>query len=144
MSEKVTDTTTIAATMDEVWNVITDLESYPQWAEGVMESEILSTDDDGYPHQARFRVDAKVAEVTYVLEYHYEDHDVSWHLVEGETISRLDGSYELSEGDDGTDVRYTLVVDVDLPVPGFLKKRAARTILDQGLQGLKERAEETG
>ena len=35
-----------------------------------------------------------------------------------------------------------LEVDVDLPLPGFLKKRAAKTILEQGLTGLKRRAEE--
>jgi ribosome-associated toxin RatA of RatAB toxin-antitoxin module len=144
VSEQVSDTTTIDASMDTVWEVITDLEAYPDWADGVLETEILSTDDEGYPDQARFRVDAKVAEVTYTLAYRYDDYDVSWELVEGETVTRLDGSYELSQVDDGTHVRYRLTVDVDLPVPGFLKKRAARTILEQGLNGLKQRAEAGG
>ena len=34
-----------------------------------------------------------------------------------------------------------LEVDVDLPLPPFMKKRAARTILEQGLEGLRTRAE---
>jgi hypothetical protein len=73
-----------------------------------------------------------------VIEYRYEDYDISWTLVEGETISQLDGTYELWEEDgDGTGVRYTLEVDVDMPLPGFLKKRAAKQILEQGLDGLK-------
>lgn len=144
MGQSVTDETTIAAPIDTVWEVITDLETYPEWTEGVLETEILSTDDDGYPHRGRFRVDAKVAEINYVIEYRYSDYDVAWHLVEGETISQLDGRYELWEQDGGTGVRYSLEVDVDLPLPGFLKKRAARTILDQGLLGLKQRAEARG
>lgn len=144
MSEQVTDTATIAASMDTIWDIITDLEAYPEWVDGVLETEVLSTDDDGIPHQARFRVDAKVAEVTYTLEYSYDDYDVSWQLVEGETVTRLDGVYELTADDQGTNVRYRLTVDVDLPIPGFLKKRAARTILEQGLHGLKERAEGMG
>lgn len=142
MSEQVTDTVTIAAPIDEVWEIITDVEAYPDWLEGVLETEIVETNDEGWPHQARFRVDAKVTEVSYTLQYVYDDYDVSWNLVEGETLRQLDGAYELRVDDDGsTHVRYTLTVDIDLPLPGFLKKRAARTILDQGLRGLKQRAE---
>lgn len=142
MGQKVSDTTTIAAPMDTVWNVITDLETYPEWTEGVLATEVLSHDDDGFPHHGRFRVDARISEVVYVIEYAYDGYDVSWHLVEGDMISQLDGRYELWEEDGGTGVRYTLEVDVDVPVPGFLKQRAAKTILDQGLAGLKSRAEQ--
>lgn len=142
MGEQVSDAVTIAAPIDTVWETITDLEAYPTWLEGVLETEVVETNDDGSPHHARFRVDAKVTEVGYTLEYAYDDYDVSWHLIEGETLRQLDGAYELRVDDDGaTHVRYTLTVDIDLPLPGFLKKRAARTILDQGLRGLKQRAE---
>ena len=142
MGQKVNDTTAIEASNDTVWQVITDIESYPEWAEGVIATEVLATNDDGSPHQAHFRIDAKVAEVTYTIEYSYDNYDISWTLVEGETISQLDGLYELWEEDDGsTGVKYSLEADVDLPLPGFLKKRAARTILEQGLNGLKARAE---
>ncbi len=141
MGEKVSDEITIDAGMVTIWNVITDIDAYPDWTDGVEETEILSTTDEGYPLQAYFRVDAKVSEVTYTIEYRYDDHDVRWHLVEGEMLSQLDGAYELTETDGGTRVRYSLEVDVDLPVPGFMKKRAARTILEQGLSGLKARAE---
>jgi uncharacterized membrane protein len=141
MGEKVSDTTTVAAPIVTVWNVITDIEAYPEWAEGVEETTLLEVNDDGYPHQARFRVDAKVSEITYTIEYRYDDYDISWHLVEGDTISQLDGIYALSEQGDSTVVIYSLEVDVDLPLPGFLKKRAAKTILEQGLSGLRARAE---
>lgn len=142
MGEKVSDHTTIAAPIDTVWNVITDIDSYTEWTDGVEEATLLEVNDDGYPHQARFRVDARVSEITYTIEYRYDDYDISWHLVEGDTISQLDGIYALAEDGDGTAVTYSLEVDVDLPLPGFLKKRAAKTILEQGLTGLKARAEE--
>lgn len=142
MGQRVTDATTIAAPADTVFDIIVDLEAYPDWVEGMQSAEVLSRDDEGRPEQARFSVDARVAEVTYTLGYRYDGYDVHWNLVEGETVSQLDGSYELHEHDDGTDVRYTIEADIDMPVPGFLKKRAARTILDQGLRGLRERAEE--
>jgi len=142
VGERVSDRITIEASPDTVWGTITDLETYPQWADGVRAIDVLAANDDGSPKQARFTIDAKVSEVTYVIAYSYEGYDITWTLVEGDTISQLDGTYRLFETDDGgTEVEYDLEVDVDLPLPGFMKKRAARTILEQGLVGLKTRAE---
>ncbi|MFO7779088.1 MAG: SRPBCC family protein [Nitriliruptoraceae bacterium] len=142
MGQKVNDTTRIGAHPDVVWNVITELSTYPQWAGGVRDTEVLEENEDGSPHRARFTVDAKVAEINYVIEYRYVDYDITWHLLEGDTISQLDGEYRLYETEEGgTEVYYALEVDVDLPLPGFMKKRAARTILEQGLSGLKDQAE---
>lgn len=142
MGERVEDRITVQAPADDVWNVITDLEAYPEWADGMQATEVLTTDEQGWPLTARFRVDAKVAEVTYVLRYRYEGDDVHWVLEEGEMLSQLDGSYVLTRVDDATtEVRYRLEVDLDLPLPGFLKKRAAKQIMETGLRTLKERAE---
>jgi ribosome-associated toxin RatA of RatAB toxin-antitoxin module len=143
VGERVSETTTIGAPVATILAVIQDLDSYPEWAEGILETEVLDTDAQGRPDRARFRVDAKVAEVTYTLQYTYEGDDVRWTLIEGETISQLDGSYVLTAVDDArTEVRYDLEADIDLPLPGFLKKRAAKQILEQGLRGLKARAEQ--
>lgn len=142
MGQKVSDSTRIDAHPDVVWNVITDLATYPEWAEGVRDTEVVETNEDGSPHRARLTVDAKVSEISYVIEYRYDGYDIRWSLVEGDTISQLDGEYLLYETDEGgTEVAYALEVDVDLPLPSFMKKRAARTILEQGLTGLKARAE---
>ena len=142
MGQRVNDTTWIGASPDVVWNVITELSTYPQWAGGVRGTEVLEENEDGSPHRARFTVDAKVAEINYVIEYQYEDYDITWHLIEGDTISQLNGEYRLYETEDGgTEVYYALEVDVDLPLPSFMKKRAARAILEQGLSGLKGHSE---
>lgn len=141
MGERVSDRTSIHAPIEVVHGVICDLAAYPDWAEGMLEVEVLATDDQGRPDRARFRVDARIAEVSYTLRYAYDGHDVSWELIEGETISQLDGRYELTDQGERTGVAYHLEADVDIPLPGFLKKRAARQILEQGLAGLKARAE---
>jgi ribosome-associated toxin RatA of RatAB toxin-antitoxin module len=141
MGQKVTDTTRVDASPDTILAIITDFAAYPDWAEGIQEAEVLETDPDGRPVTARFRVDAKVVEVTYTLAYTYGDQRIDWTLVEGETISQLDGSYVLASSGAATDVTYTIEADVDIPLPGFMKKRAAKQILDTGLKGLKQRAE---
>jgi ribosome-associated toxin RatA of RatAB toxin-antitoxin module len=142
MGQSVSDTSTISAGVETVFEIIIDLEAYPDWVEGMLEAEVLEEDEDGRPRRARFRIDARIAEISYTLEYSYDDPNLSWTLVEGEMLNQLDGAYELTDlGEDGTKVRYSLEADVDMPVPGFLKKRAAKHILDQGLSGLKQRAE---
>lgn len=142
MGERVEDEVVIDAPHDAVADVITDVEAYPAWAQGVRETRVLSTYGDGSPKRAQFRVDARVAELSYTIEYHHEGSEVSWHLVEGDVLTQLDGRYTLTEiGDGRTKVRYHLEVDVAMPLPGYLKKRAARGILEQGLAGLKRRVE---
>ena len=144
MGERVADETVIAADVETVWKIITDVPRYPDWTRGVISTEVLSTTPEGYPLQARFVIDARLAELTYTVEYRYEDRRVGWHLVQGDTVKQLDGSYALSPADPGTRVRYALEVDVDMPLPGLMKQKAARTILDRGLAGLRTHAETMG
>jgi ribosome-associated toxin RatA of RatAB toxin-antitoxin module len=141
VGQQVSETLRIEASPATVLDVIVDMESYPEWVDGMLESEVLSRHEDGRPRTTRYRVDAKVTEISYTLRYRYEDDRVSWSLEEGDAVSQLDGSYELTPEDGATHVRYSLEVDVDLPLPGYLKKRAAKHILEQGLRGLAERAE---
>lgn len=141
MGERVSDTTTVDAPLPEVMAVITDLARYPEWTEGVTAVEVLDTDTEGRPARARFTIDARVMELRYVARYRYTPSSVRWELEEGETVTQLDGSYDLDERGTQTGVRYTLEADIAVPLPGFMKKRAAKQVLDQGLAGLKRRVE---
>lgn len=141
MGQSANDQITIAAGPQAVTDVITDLEAYPEWADSHRDVTVLERDDQGRPFHARFTIDARVLEVWYTLEYHYEPNRISWKLVEGEQISQLDGEYVLTPSNGTTRVDYHLEVDMDLPLPGFLKKRAAKTILGSALRGLKKRVE---
>lgn len=144
MGQKVSDSTRIAADPDTILDVITDHAAYPEWAEGMQKAEVLETDAEGRPTRTRFQVDAKVVEATYTLAYTYGPNRVSWNLVEGDMVNQLDGAYILAPSGSETEVTYELEVDVDIPLPGFMKKRAAKQILDTGLRGLKQRAESRG
>ena len=51
------------------------------------------------------------------------------------------GRYRLAEDGGTTEVTYTLSVDLSVPLPGMLKRRAEKRIMDQALTGLKRRVE---
>ena len=75
----------------------------------------------------------------YVLDYDFTDapHAFSWSLVEGDMLRALDGRYAFDPDGDGTLVDYHLRVDLAVPLPGLLKRRASGMIMGTALRDLK-------
>ncbi len=134
---------TIAAAPADVMAVIADFAAYPQWASAVREAEVLARDKAGRARQVRFHLDAGMVKDTYVLGYDWDgDTGVSWRLAEpGAVISTMTGGYLLTERGGTTEVSYDLTVEVRIPMPAMLKRRAEKVIIDTALKGLKHRAE---
>ena len=65
----------------------------------------------------------------------------SWVLDSGEKLRQLDGTYRFEPEDDGTRVHYDLVVDLSIPLPGIIKRRAAGMIMGTALRELKKAVE---
>lgn len=141
MADESTQTITIAAPASDVLGVIADFDAYPEWADSITSAQILTHDDDGNPEQVRFTLDAGPIKDTYVLAYDWDDQGVSWDLVSGQMQRAQRGRYQLAESGSSTEVTYTLSVDLAVPLPGLLKRRAEKKIMDQALSGLKRRVE---
>jgi len=133
----------VDATAEDLFAIVADLDSYPEWLTDIKEVEVLETGADGYPLAAEMVVDVKIREVRYILEYDWNHPDsVSWTSRPGGDVKLIEGSYTFDITDDGaTSVVYELAIDPGFPVPGFMVKRAANHITAQALDGLKARAE---
>jgi hypothetical protein len=133
----------IDAPRADVMAVIADFAAYPQWAAAVRVAQTLAQDASGRASRVRFTLDAGVIKDTYVLGYDWDgDAGVRWQLAEaGSVISGMSGGYAFAERAGGTEATYDLAVDLRIPMPGLLKRRAERTIIDTALKGLKNRAE---
>src|SRR5215472_43719 len=133
----------IGAPRADVMAVIADFAAYPQWASAVRVAQELARDASGRAGRVRFTLDAGVIKDTYVLGYDWDgDAGVRWRLAEaGSVISGMSGGYALAERAGGTEATYDLTVDLRIPMPGLLKRRAEKTIIDTALKGLKNRAE---
>jgi uncharacterized membrane protein len=144
MAEGAVQSIEITAAPEDVFAVLADLPSYPEWITAMRLVEVLEQSDDGLVRRARFEVDAMVKVIGYELEYDYEPpHRISWTAVPGEDITDMVGSYELSELDDGgTEVVYALRVEYSFPLPGFLRRQAEKQLIGTALRGLKRRVEE--
>lgn len=146
MSDRVIEHITIAASPDAVRAVLLDFESYPQWATDLKAVEVIETDSEGRGTSVRYRAAGFGKSTSYTLGYDYSDPGViAWTLTEGDITRKLDGYYELVEGDaaDLTEVTYQLEADLIVPIPGFIKRRTQGRIMHTALRELKTRAEST-
>jgi ribosome-associated toxin RatA of RatAB toxin-antitoxin module len=142
MAEQTTSTIVVNATPKEIMAVIADFAAYPEWADSMRETEVLSTDEAGRPKQVRFKVDAGAISDEYTLDYTWSRNEVTWTLVRAKMVKGMDGAYVLHDlGAEGTEVTYRLAVDVAIPMIGMLKRKAEKVIIDTALKGLKKRVE---
>ena len=146
MTDQATERTTIDAPPDEVFAVAVDIERYPEWARDVKEAVVAERDGEGRPARVAFRAAAMGHSARYVLRYDYGDAPlrIGWVLEQGDIVRRLDGEYvfEPDDGKGGTEVTYRLVVELAVPLPGFIKRRAESKIMTTALDELKRRCED--
>ena len=145
MADQASERIRIEAPADRCFDVAVDFESYPEWAKDVKSATVLEVDDEGRGKKVEYRAAALGRSVRYVLEYDYSDapESFSWHFVEGDMLRRLDGTYRFeAEGDSSTRVHYDLAVEIGIPLPGLLKRRAAGLIMGSALKELKKQVEQ--
>jgi ribosome-associated toxin RatA of RatAB toxin-antitoxin module len=146
MTERAFEQMTIAASPERVYEVVTDFERYPEWGADVKEATVLERDGEGRGTKVAYRVAAMGRSARYSLAYDYSQAPrlLSWVLAEGDIMRKLDGHYRFAavDGDENaTDVTYELEVDLVVPLPGFIKRRAEGKIIGTALRELKRRVE---
>jgi ribosome-associated toxin RatA of RatAB toxin-antitoxin module len=146
VAEQTEGTKTINASAERIMEVITDFDSYPKWTD-FKSAEVLKSDKQGRGTEVRYGMKAPViGDVKLTLSYRYKTGDggVSWTSkdIEG-GIKSIKGEYVLEELDeDETKVTYKTSVDVQMKVPGMIKKQGEKQIIKQALDGLKKRVEQ--
>ena len=144
MTDSASERIRIDAPADRCFDVAVDYESYPEWLRDVKEAKILESDSEGRGLRVEYRAAALGKSIRYVLAYDYSaaPGSFSWQFVEGDMLRRLDGSYTFeSEGPALTRVQYDLEVELAMPLPGLVKRRAAGLIMGSALKELKKQVE---
>jgi len=144
MAEHAEGSIDILGTPKEIMEVIADFEAYPEWVGNMEDVEVLERDRYGRGSLVAFRLRTPVLSAEYTLAYKYAARSggVSWTYREG-TLEDLSGSYELEplDGEEATRVTYRLDVELGMPLPGLVKRQAAKQIVRSALNDLKRRVE---
>ncbi len=146
MADEATQQMVVGASPQRTWEVLTDFDAYPTWAGDLKSAEVVARDGEGRALEVAFRAAAMGRSTSYRLRYDYgkAPEVLAWHLVEGDITRKLDGSYRLEpvDGDpDRTRVTYHLEVDLLVPLPGFVKRRAEARIVSTALRSLRAHLE---
>lgn len=143
MVDQATQRMVVGAPPARTWEVLTDFDEYPRWAHDLKSVDVVERDAEGRGLRVRFRAAAMGRSTSYTLRYDYSGAPdvLAWELTEGDLTRKLDGSYRLLpvEGEpDKTEVVYELVVELVVPLPGFVKRRAEGRIMHAALRHLRD------
>lgn len=144
MADQATQTMEIAAGADRIRDVLLDFPAYPTWARDLKGVTVEAVDEQGRGVEVTYRAAAMGRSTSYTLRYHHDDAGLRWDLVRGDIMRRLEGSYVLEpvDGDpERTLVTYHLAVDLVVPLPAFVKRRAESKIVHAALRELQAHVE---
>jgi uncharacterized membrane protein len=136
-------TVEIDAPIETCYGAIIDYETFPSWQGAVVDTEVLDWDEAGRGKRVRLFVDAKVRKVDYTLDYRYDQPTrIEWEFVEGNGINDADGHYLFEDlGGHRTRATYKFGLEVGIPLPGPVARRAHRSTLKASVEDLKKEAE---
>ena len=145
MTEHTEGSILIEASAGEIMDVLTDYETYPEWAD-VKSASVLERGEGGLATKVAFEVDVPVlGKASYSLAFRYAPADagLSWVTTEARgSVSNITGEYLLTESDDReTKVVYRLSVELGVLLPGFVRTQGAKRVIENALEGLKRRVE---
>lgn len=143
MADQATETMEIAAPAETILAVLLDFDAYPTWARDLKGVTVDARDEEGRGREVTFRAAAMGRSTSYTLRYDHHADGLSWELQRGDIMRKLDGSYQLQAArtPGRTLVTYHLAVDLVVPLPGFVKRRAEQKIVHTALRELRAHVE---
>ena len=144
VAEQATERMVVEATPQQCFAVVSDVELYPDWAADIKHVDVLRRDDAGRALEVTFRAAAFGRSTSYTLDYDYTGapRTIAWRQSRGDLTAKLDGAYTFDDAGQGrTQVTYVLEVELRVPLPGFIKRRAQSRIMHTALEDLRARVE---
>ena len=144
MSDLSSGTVTIEAPIAEVEKALFDLAKYPEWSTSIKSVKVLATDDQGRLTSGKFVIDAGMMKDKVTLDYDWSEapSKLSFTFNDADLLVGMEGSYSIKKIDeDTTQVTYEMGVEISMPIPAMMRKKAEQATIDQALQQLKSHLE---
>lgn len=143
MAEFSSNSINIEAGAGEAAALLADLENFPTWSSAIKQVEVHDRDSAGRPISATVKIEAGVLKDRAKLNYDYSNfpNEISFTLEEADLMTEMTGSYEISGDEDSAQITYKLHVEVSMPVPEMMRKKAEMATIDAALSQLKKKLE---
>jgi ribosome-associated toxin RatA of RatAB toxin-antitoxin module len=129
---------TIEATTEEILDVIADVEATPSWSPQYQSAEVLDSYDNGRPKRVKMKIKTAGISDEQVVEYTWTDNKVSWTLISAGQLKSQEASYTLTPQGDKTKLKFDITIDLSVPLPGFVLKRAMKGGVETATEGLRK------
>ena len=144
MSDLSSGTVIIDAPIGEVQGALFDLAKYPEWSTSIKSVEVLASDDQGRLTSGKFVIDAGMMKDKVTLDYDWSEapSKLSFSFNDADLLTGMEGAYSIKKIDDETtEVTYEMGVEISMPIPAMMRKKAEQATIDQALQQLKSHLE---
>ena len=142
MSESITSTSVITASPEAVRAAILDLEGYPLWQREMKKVVVTEKDDEGRPKTVVFDIAVAGQSASYTHDFTYPaENAIRSRLTAGSLITKQDQDYVLTEVAGGTQLEYTLDIEIKWPVPEFMLTAIINKGVKTNVGGIKKTAE---
>lgn len=116
-----------------IMDVLADVDALPTWSSVHRQVEIVDRYPDGKPHHVRATMRLLGITDKEMLEYHWGDTWMVWDAEENLQQRGQHVEYNLTPEIDKTRVRFDITVDVTVPLPEFIVRRAKKVVLHVAL-----------
>lgn len=144
MSDLSSGTVVIEAPISDVESALFDLSKYPEWSTSIKSVEVLASDDQGRLTTGKFVIDAGMMKDKVTLDYDWSaaPSKLSFSFNDADLLTGMEGSYSIKKIDeDTTQVTYEMGVEISMPIPAMMRKKAEQATIDLALQQLKSHLE---
>lgn len=144
MADMSSNSISIDAPAADVSKVLADIEGFPSWSSAIKSVEVHDRDASNRATKVTVKIEAGVLKDKATLNYDYSKlpNEISFSLDEADLMTEMTGNYTIKDnGDDTTTVTYSLHVEVSMPVPEIMRKKAESTTIDAALGQLKKQLE---
>ncbi len=133
-------TTTFNASIEDVFAVLKDFRSYPEFVDGVESIEVLEESDTKV--RAAYVVNM-IKKINYVLDISLDEpNSVTWKLESSDFFKKNDGHWYLKKiSDDETEVTYGLDIEFKGLAPKMIVNKLVKTSLPSMMKAFQERSE---
>ncbi|WP_433600710.1 SRPBCC family protein [Nocardia sp. CA-135953] len=131
----------VDADPERVMDALAAVEMLPEWSTSYSDARVASRDDDLRPRRVFVKADLMGGSDLQVLEYEWTETRSAWDVADSTRGVKGGGWFEVTEGEEGTDVWYHVELYIPIPVPGMLVSRTMRRSNEAVVQNFIEFAE---
>ena len=125
----------------ELYAVVTDYESYPKFFKDFTRCRILEREGDVWTVEFTAKV---IKEVSYTLRIVHDPEQLKtrWTFVRGSLVTDSRGGWSFTKTPSGTRIDYDAEIEVNAPLPGFVKNKIQDAILNRSIATMFQQLEQ--